>query len=187
MMKNVTWVLIVISLLLCTGCANTASAQKTNSQTITPVTSKASLSATPQAVTTSMARPASGKSQEITFNLKAPDSSYSLVIFLENGETLDLDWKFVANRQAGINFMLTTPIGKELDANLKPINLAGHPFYDQKLPDQKPEAVVGSSVAIKVGSETYFNAGYYTLVFSASPVQSGTIYLRYSLLPPAIK
>jgi hypothetical protein len=187
MMKNVTWVLITISLLvLCAGCSNT-SAQKTNTQTLTPVTSKPGPSATPQVVTTSMARPAAGKSQEITFNLKAPDSSYSLVIFLENGETLDLDWKFVANRQVGINFMLTTPVGKELDANLKPINLAGHPFYDQKMPDQKPEPVVGSSVVIKVGSETYFNAGYYTLVFSGSPVQSGTVYLRYFLEPSATK
>ena len=81
--------------------------------------------------------------------------------------------------------MFTTPEGREMDAKLQPLNLPGHPLYDQNLPEQTPGEVVGSHVAIKVGQDQYCNGGYYTLVFSGSEAQSGTIYLRYALEPPA--
>jgi hypothetical protein len=203
-MKKVTWLLIIIALFaLYIGCSTTATstpksspAQKTqpqlspgasplNTAVTSSITAKPTPVATPVVVTTPIARPSAGKSQEINFILKAPDSTYSLVIFLYKGETLDLVWKFVANPQVGIDFKLTTPEGRELDSNLKSINLKGHPFYDQDLPDQSPEAAVGSSVIIKVGTDTYCNEGYYSLVFSGSPVQSGTVYMRYTLEPPA--
>jgi hypothetical protein len=203
-MKKITWLLIIIALFaLYIGCSTTAvstpksspapktqpqlspGASPQNTAVVASITAKPAPVATPTVVTSPIARPAAGKSQEINFVLKAPDSTYSLVIFLNMGETLDLVWKFVANPQVGIDFKLTTPEGRELDSSLKPINLKGHPFYDQNQPDQSPEAAVGSSVIIKVGTDTYCNEGYYSLVFSGSHVQSGTVYMRYTLEPPA--
>jgi hypothetical protein len=130
-----------------------------------------------------MTKPAAGKSQDLTYVMKPPVNVYNGVIHLDNGETLDLDWKFVANPQVGIEFMVTTPEGREIDAKLHGINLPGHPFYDKNLPNQSPEKIVGSNVIIRVGQDEFCSEGYYSLVFSASPGQAGTIYLKYSLKP----
>jgi hypothetical protein len=148
-----------------------------------PSTAKASPTPTPTTITTPLARPAAGKSQEITVSLKAPGDVYNFVIYLANGETFDLDWKFVANPQVGIRFMFTTPDGREMNAGSKPLNLAGHPLYDPSLPSQKIEEAVGSSVAIRVGQDPYCLEGYYSLVFTGNTAQSGTVYLRYDLAP----
>jgi hypothetical protein len=104
-----------------------------------------------------------------------------MIIYLANGESLDLDWKYVSNPQVGILFMFTTPDGREMDAKSQPLNLTGHPLYDQNLPSQKLEAVVGSHVVINIGQDQYCNEGYYSLVFSRNSSQSGTVFLRYAL------
>ena len=77
--------------------------------------------------------------------------------------------------------MFTTPEGREMDSKMQPINLPNHPLYDQNLPSQTPADIVGSHLIIKVGQDKYCNEGYYSLVFSGNAVQSGTVYLRYSL------
>jgi len=104
-----------------------------------------------------------------------------MIIYLANGESLDLDWKYVSNPQVGILFMFTTPDGREMDAKSQPLNLTGHPLYDQNLPSQKLEAVVGSHVVINIGQDQYCNEGYYSLVFFRNSSQSGTVFLRYAL------
>jgi hypothetical protein len=128
-----------------------------------------------------MARPSAGKSQELVLALKVPANTYSLVIYLQKGETLDLDWKFVSDPQAGLGFMFTTPQGREMDAKAQPLNLPGHPLYDQNLSSQKLEEIVGSHLVINVGQDKYCDEGYYSLVFSGDPAQPGTVYLRYTL------
>ncbi len=153
-------------------------------QTSSTQTSTSKSGSTPAGITTPLARPLAGKSQELTFALKAPTNMYSYVIYLASGETLDLDWKFVANPQAGIRFMFTTPEGREMDAKSQPINLPGHPLYDQSLATQKLEDVVGSHVEINVGQNKYCGEGYYSLIFSGNSTQSGTVYLRYTLIQP---
>ncbi len=73
---------------------------------------------TPTVVTTPIARSSAGKSQELTFPLKAPANAYDLVINLEKGEALDLDWKFVSNPKVAILFMVTTREGRETDSKV---------------------------------------------------------------------
>lgn len=197
-MKNFIWALILILVIGGLGCAGGAAPTSKSTSTATPsptqsspkappaVSKPPSPSPTPVVVTTPMARPQPGKSQELTFLLKPPSSTYSLVIYLEKGETLELDWKFVSNPQAGINFMFTTPEGREMDARVQPLNISGHPLYDPNLPSQKTEELVGSNLAIKAGQDKYCSEGYYSLVFAGTQSQAGTVYLRYSLtLTPA--
>ncbi len=119
-------------------------------------------------------------------NLKAPANDHNLVIYLDKGETLDMDWKFVANPQAGIRFMFTTPEGREMNNDLQPLNLPGHPLYSPSMPSQKQEDMVGSHVVIKAGQDQYCSEGYYSLIFSGNPTQSGTVYVRYALVAPTI-
>jgi len=175
----------VLALLLSSsGCmASTTSASLPTSGTAAPAATTPNAALT--AIATSIPRPSAGKPQELTITLKAPVNAYSLVIYLATGETLDLDWKFVANPQVGIRFMFTTPEGREMNDSSQPINLPGHPLYDQSLPSHDPGEVVGSNVSIEVGQNKYCGEGYYSLVFSANHGQSGTIYLRYALEPPA--
>ena len=182
--KVARWASItVLALLLsssgCVAGAATTSASLPTSGTATPTRTTPSAALT--AIATSLARPSAGKPQELTIALKAPVNAYSLVIYLANGETLDLDWKFVANPQVGIRFMFTTPEGREMNDSSQPINLPGHPLYDQSLPSHDPGEVVGSHVSIEVGQSKYCGEGYYSLVYSANHGQSGTIYLRYAL------
>lgn len=186
-MKNVAWVLIVILILGLSNISCSTGAAKTtapSTASTASITVKPGSSAVPSAITTPIARPSGGKPQELTFTLKAPFNVYNMVIYLANGETLSLDWKFVANPQVAIYFTFTTPEGREMDANLQPINLPGHPLYDKNLPSKNPVEAVGSHVEINVGQDQYCDEGYYSLIFSGSPEQSGTVYLRYSLTSP---
>jgi hypothetical protein len=194
--KNMTraLILVLVIALASSACSKAAAtstispkpttAAQTSAPPKTTPAAKASPTPTPTTITTPLARPATGKSQEITIALKAPGDVYSFVIYLVKGERFDLDWKFVANPQVGIRFMFTTPDGREMDAGSKPLNLPGHPLYDPSLPTQKIEEAVGSSVVIKVGQDPYCVEGYYSLVFTGSPTQSGIAYLRYDLAPP---
>jgi hypothetical protein len=159
--------------------------KSTLSSTPSSTPSKSGPSQTPTTITTPLVRPAAGKSQELTFTLKTPGDIYNLVIYLANGETLDLDWKFVANPQVGIEFMFTTPDGREMDARSQPINLPGHPLYDPEIPSQNIEDAVGSNVVVKVSRNSYCHEGYYSMVFMGSSLQSGTLYIRYDLVQPA--
>jgi hypothetical protein len=189
--NKIIWAFILTLVLILgnLGCAKPAAPLTPSAVNTAPqagsTAPKPGSTASTAALTTLLTRPITGKAQELSFILKPPSSTQNLVIRLEKGETLNLVWKFVANPQAGINFMLSTPEGRELDSNLKPINMKGHPFYDQNLPDQKPEAVVGDSITTRVGSDNYCVAGYYTLVFSGNLAQSGSVYLSYTLQPTA--
>ena len=183
-MKKILWALIVILVLVLSNlsCSKVAGKTTTSSTTIkTQTTANPSPNTTPTVMMTHITRPPAGKSQEFTFTLKAPAGVYNMVIYLAKGETLDLDWKFVSDPQEGLLFMFTTPEGREMDSQAQPINSPGQPLYDKSLPTQNPEAVVGSHVVIKVGQDKYCNEGYYTLVFSGSLSQSGTVYVRYDL------
>jgi hypothetical protein len=165
-----------------TGCSSkTEPTSKSESTSPSDTTASVSANQNPVAVTTPIARPSAGKSQEITLNLKATADTYNLVVFLENGEMFDLDWKFVSNPQVGINFMFTTPEGREMDSKARPLNLSGHPLYDKNSPSQKLEELVGSHLVINIGQDKYCDEGYYTLVFFRNPAQSGSVYLRYNL------
>jgi hypothetical protein len=183
-MKIIVCLLVIFLALIVsvTGCSNKAaptSKPESTSPSDTPVSTSANPN--PVAVTTPIARPSAGKSQEITLNLKATADTYSLVIFLEKGEMFDLDWKFVSNPQVGIKIMFTTPEGREMDSKVQPLNLPGHPLYDKNSPSQKLEELVGSHLVINVGQDKYCDAGYYTLVIFRNPAQSGTVYLRYNI------
>jgi len=193
-MKKIVLVLSIICLLAINGVACSVRAPSTAVPTPSANTGPANTNAgssnpktNPTAVATPMSRPQAGKSQELTFSLKASADTYSLVMFLEQGETLDIDWKFVSSPQAGINFMFTTPEGREMDSKLQPLNLPGHPLYDQGAPSQKVEALVGSHVVINVGETRYCIGGYYTLVFTGNSAQSGIVYLRYSLAKTSVE
>jgi hypothetical protein len=182
---------ILIFILGFSACSKTTASSTTppnptaSVQTAATPTKPATPAPTPTTITTPLARPAAGKSQDLTFNLKSSGDVYNLVIYLANGETLDLDWKFVANPQVGIRFWFTAPDGREMNAKSQPLNLPGHPLYDPKLPSLDLQETVGTNVVIKVNQNSYFAEGYYNLVFTGSPAQSGTVYLRYDLaLPP---
>jgi hypothetical protein len=175
--------LLVLSSLSCVKApvSSPAASPTITTQKTVSATSKATPTVTTVAVTTPLARPSAGKVQEFTFPLKSPANIYNLVIYLGSGEKLDLDWKFVSTPQSGINFMIATPEGRELNSKLQLINLLGHPLYDQNLPSQTQETAVGNNVVFQIGKDKYCNEGYYSLIFSASPSQAGTVYLRYSL------
>jgi len=160
------------------GCAKlpSISTSELSKQTTAPSSSISTSAAT----ITTLAPPSIGKAQEVTFNISKPSDSLDLVIFLTNGQTLDLDWKFVTSSDIGITFMFTTPEGMEMDTDSQPINLPGHPLYDPSLPTKEIKAAVGSHVIIDVGQNKYCDQGYYTMVFSGGSAQPGTLYLRYT-------
>jgi hypothetical protein len=181
-MKRTVCAVIVTMALLSSSLSCSAKAASTQ----TPPASQTGTSpAAAPATATTLARPSGGKPQELTFPLKLGNSVYSMVVFLASGETLDLDWKFVSTPQAGVRFMFTTPDGREMDAKSQPVNLPGHPLYDQNLPSQNLAEVVGSHVVIKVGQDKYCGDGYYSLIFYGNSAQAGTVYLRYVLETPA--
>jgi hypothetical protein len=186
-MKKTLLVLIICILAIsCSVCSGrtTSTPASTSAGSPVPTDPQASSNrpkANPAPVATPMARPPAGKSQELKFGLQASADTYSLVVFLEQAETLDIDWKFVSSPQVGIGFMFTTPEGREMDSKLQPLNLPDHPLYDSNLPSQKIQEIVGSHVVINVGRDKYCGEGYYSLVFSGNPSQSGMVYLRYSL------
>jgi hypothetical protein len=128
---------------------------------------------------TPLQRPPAGKPQELTLTLKQPANTFNGIIFLSNNETLLIDWKYLGGAGSGAYLMFTTPEGREMDANSKPLNIAGHPLYDANLPSQSPTEQWGGHSTIQVGKSNYCGEGYYNLVFSAP--QEGTIFLRYSL------
>lgn len=167
----------------CTPAAKSSTPPAANS----PVTPKSSAPSSGTAFATTLAKPAGGKAQEFTVPLKPPTGTYNMVIYLANGDTLDLDWKYVSSnsQQTGIRFMFSTPEGREMDAKLQPVNLAGHPFYDASLPSQKLEDAVGGHMEIKVGTDKYCNEGYFNLIYNVNSTQTGNIYLRYSVISAA--
>jgi hypothetical protein len=184
------WMLIVIIALAgnsigCSTSTKSTPAKPTSTSAGSPTAGKASSS--PPAIPafmTKLVRPTGGKVQEFTFALKPPTPAYNGVISLSNGETLDVDWKFVGTGGLGIRFVVSTPEGRELDAKLQPLNVAGHPFYDANLPTPKLEEAVGGHLEINAGQDKYCGEGIYTLIYNVSPGQTGNIYLSYSLITP---
>jgi hypothetical protein len=187
-MKKIAWMLLIVIVMAgnSIGCTQAAKSS-TPPDTSSPVTPKPSSTSAGTVFATTLAKPAGGKAQEFTLPLKPPTGAYNMVIYLANGETLDLDWKYVASnsQQTPIRFMFSTPEGREMDAKLQPVNSAGHPFYDASLPGQKLEDAVGGHVEIKVGTDKYCNEGYYNLIYNVNATQTGNIYLRYSVVSSA--
>ena len=73
-----------------------------------------------------------------------------------------------------------------MDVKSQPLNIPGHPYYDEKVPVKQITEVVGSNLVIKAGKDQYCGEGYYSLVFDGKKVDAGTIYMRYSLTETAV-